>query len=462
MADHKDPQRFTFYGWAVCLWVIVVSFQYGYHISALNQIERVLTCKKTDDYSRHYGLPTCIPMTDATFSVVTSVFTVGGLLGSMGANLVMDKRGRKDAIRASSLMTAAGTGIMSVSASVFPLAFGRMLVGVGAGIGICVGPVFLGEISPAKIKGNVGVLTQLAIVFGILFTQSIGFKLATPREWRMVLLLSCALSIIHLLSSPVIAESPVWLVRSGKAPEVKNVSRKLWGNAGRGSDGDVEDPLLPDEGSRRSRSPEDRHEAAVTVPRLLVVPELRKPLSIVCLGMFCQQISGVNAVLYYSNNILSKSLPDLGPYVSLGITVVNAIMTFPPIFLIENMGRKKLLTISAGGSIASLVLVGMGLDNGIVALSSVAIMTFIMSFAIGMGPIPFVIISDVSPPHAVSALSSVALSLNWIANFIVGLVFLPLRDFLARGDPSQQGRVFYVFAVVFLVFFLAFMRAYRV
>jgi len=332
--------------------------------------------------------------------------------------------------------------------------------GVGAGIGICVGPVFLGEISPAKIKGNVGVLTQLAIVFGILFTQSIGFRLATPTQWRMVFFLSCALSTGNLLASPIMIESPVWLSRSGRAPEVKSVSRRLWGGASKGGDADAEDPLLPEE-SHRGRSPDDRHEAAVTVPRLLVASELRRPLTIVCLAMVSQQISGVNAVLYYSNAILSKTLPDLGPYVSLGITVVNVIMTFPPVFLIERMGRKMLLTISASGSVLALVLVGLGLDYGIVALSSMAIMAFIMSFAIGMGPVPFVIISDVSPPHAVSALSSVALSLNWIANFAVGLVFLPLRNLLSGGDPSQEGRVFYVFAVVLLVSFGAFSRAYR-
>ncbi|TFK46028.1 general substrate transporter [Heliocybe sulcata] len=459
MAELRDSQRFTFYGWIACIWILVVSFQYGYHISALNQIQAVLTCRKTDGVDRHYGMPTCIPMTDATFSVVTSVFTVGGLLGSMGANIIMDKRGRKDAVRASSLMTAAGTSIMALSSSVYPLAFGRILVGIGAGIGICVGPVFLGEISPAKIKGNVGVLTQLAIVFGILFTQSAGFRLATSTEWRMVFLLSCALSIADLLASPLMIESPIWLSRSGRVPEVKNVTRRLWGT-GKATDGDAEDPLLPED-NHRSRSPDDRHESTVTIPRLLVAPDLRKPLTIVCLAMISQQISGVNAVLYYSNAILSKSLPDFGPYVSLGITVVNAIMTFPPVFLIERMGRKQLMTISSSGAIASLVLVGVGLDYGVVALSSVAIMTFIMSFAVGMGPVPFIIISDVSPPHAVSAISSVALSLNWITNFAVGLVFLPLRNLLSGGNPEQEGRVFYAFALVFLAFVTAFSRAYR-
>ena len=120
--------------------------------------------------------------------------------------------------------------------------------------------------------------------------------------------------------------------------------------------------------------------------------------------------------MYYSNDILGRALPELGPYISLGITVVNVIMTFAPIILIEvsgqcyhlhhkltcryltqRMGRKQLLSISIAGILVSLCLVGTGLNTSTVALSSVAIMTFIMSFAIGLGPVPFVMIPEVSP-----------------------------------------------------------------
>lgn len=103
--------------------------QYGYHISALNQIQAVLTCRgkpdTTLDVQTHYGLPTCIPMSDATFSVVTSVYTVGGLLGSLVANVVMDRWGRKGAVRASSSMFVLGSGIMTISGSLYPLILGR-------------------------------------------------------------------------------------------------------------------------------------------------------------------------------------------------------------------------------------------------------------------------------------------------------------------------------------------------
>jgi MFS transporter, SP family, solute carrier family 2 (facilitated glucose transporter), member 3 len=120
----------------------------------------------------------------------------------------------------------------------------RILVGVGAGFGLCVGPIFLSEIAPNKIQGAVGrlsallvyiilnstpgVLTQFAIVIGIMITQAMGLKLATPHEWRIVLLFSTALSLVQLLFGRVIVESPVWLHRRGLLQEKAAASRKLW------------------------------------------------------------------------------------------------------------------------------------------------------------------------------------------------------------------------------------------
>jgi len=456
----RENHTFTILGWTACAWILVTSFQYGYHISALNQIQAIVTCKTHSVGDSYYGLPTCIAMSDATFSAVTSVFPAGGLLGSGIAGIIMDKYGRRGALRISAASTAFGSFLMGIAPFLAPLLIGRFLTGLGSGVGLCVGPVFIAEISPPTIKGKVGVLTQLGIVLGIMLTQSLGFKFATPTQWRFVLLFSAVLGTVQFLTSPIMVESPAWSTRHGNPQNAKNTLAKLWKSLPTDPKDDVEDPLLDDQEPEPSRAAEDR-DVTVGISQLLKSPDLRRPLFIVTSVMLCQQISGINAVLYYSNDILSKALPDLGPYISLLITVVNAAMTFPPIFLIERVGRKKLLSTSSYGAIASLILVGFGLNHSLVALSSVAILAFIASFAIGLGPVPFIIIPDVSPAHAVSALSSVALSMNWIVNFIVGIVFLPLRNLLASGDGSQEGRVFYVFAVVFFACFHMFSRVYR-
>lgn len=467
MSRHLEPQSFTKFGWIVCAWVLVVSFQYGYHISTLNQIQAVLTCRGREaSIPFYYGLPTCIPMSDSTFSVVTSVFTVGGLMGSLVANLILDRYGRKGAVQASGALFALGAGLMAISASIGLLMFGRALAGAGAGIGLCVGPIYLSELAPPRIKGSVGVLTQLAIVIGIMVTQAMGLQMATPTQWRFVLMFSSGLSVAQLIISPLIVETPVWLKRRGELADLKAVERRLWKydvSDADNSAADVEDPLLEEGGEEEEDLPSLATERthSVSVFQLLTARQLRRPFFVASFGMLAQQLSGINAVLYYSNDILSKSLPDMGPYISLGITIVNVLMTAPPIFLIERWGRRTLLLLSSVGAVLSLILVGYGLDSSAVMLASVAIMTFVTSFATGLGPVPFVIIPEVSPSNAVAALSSVALSLNWIANFFVGLVFLPLRNILSGGDAEREGRVFYVFAAALSLSTMGLLRSYR-
>ncbi|KAG1868745.1 general substrate transporter [Suillus tomentosus] len=462
----EGAHTFTKYGWLVCLWVLTASFQYGYHTSALNQLQAVLTCKIADPTApMYYGLPTCIPMSDATFSVVTSMYTMGGFFGSLSANIVMDRYGRKGASRLSAVLTAVGSAVFGLSSSVGPLILGRFLVGLAAGLGICLCPIYLSEIAPVKIRGNLGVLTQLAIVIGIMVTQGMGFGLATPRQWRFVLLISSGISIFQYFSSPFVVESPSYLNRKGLVDQEKLAIHRLWGEIHDVSrtdpeEQDSEEPLLPDSDSATERQSAVR-QPAMTIPQLFASTELRRPLLTIIAAMTSQQISGINAVLYYSNDILSKSLPELASYVSLGITIVNFLMTFPPIFLIERVGRKQLIQLSVAAALLSHLAVGYGLNSGLVTLSSIAITTFVMSFAFGLGPIPFVIIPEVAPPHAVSAISSVGLSLNWSSNFVIGLIFLPLRNFLANGDPMKEGRVFYVFAVALLCSTLWFSKLYR-
>ncbi|KAF4604021.1 hypothetical protein EYR40_001205 [Pleurotus pulmonarius] len=478
-------KSFTTYGWVVCLWLLISPFQYGYHISVLNQIQAVLTCKHRESFdSNATRLPLCIPMDDFTFSAVTAVFTIGGLIGSIVANPITNKYGRKGATRASALLVALGTVFMTIAGSVGVMAFGRLLVGIGSGIGLCVGPIYLSEIAPPSISGSIGVLTQLSIVLGIMITQLLGINLATPTTWRLVLFASCALSMFQLLTSAIACETPAYLGGKGLHDQKRAVSQRLWGTTSsiarvdvtdtsgpsvtifdeEGGPSSVKDPLLSvnevedDEVEARRHEP---REATVTMPQLFAKPELRQPLMIVCFAMMSQQVSGINAVLYYSNDILSKALPDFGPYISLGITVVNVLMTFPPIILIEKMGRRPLLTVSTVGAIISLLAVGYGLDSNYVTLSSIAIITFVMSFAVGLGPVPFVMIPEVSPFYAVSALSSTGLSLNWIANFFVGLVFLPLRNFLSGASHDKDGRVFYLFALILALSMGALSRVYR-
>ncbi|KAF4622587.1 hypothetical protein D9613_009239 [Agrocybe pediades] len=496
---------FTLYGWLVCMWALITSFQHGYHTSVLNQVEDVLTCKQTPKSDiQSISLPECIPMTDVTFSLITSIYTIGGLTGSLLAKYAMDRTGRRGANCISAFLIVLGTTVMALAGNVTTLLAGRFLIGVASGLGLCVTPIYLSEISPEKISGkigeslflleplvfltdcsNAGMFTQLSIVIGIMVTEVVGLGLVGPSKtqsllnfssasisppstWRYVFLPSSALSALQLLVSITIVESPIFLLKSrtqseDEIPDPDSASasakRKLWGELQGSGTVSEESPLLLNRDDARSHEgaeiEQSPTEEKLSVRQLLKQKDLRNPLFIVCLAMIAQQVSGINPVLYYSNDILSKSLPTLSAYVSLGITVLNALVTVPAVLLVEKLGRKKLLAISTAGALLSLAVLGFTLDsaqNGTARIiSSVAIILFVMSFAFGLGPVPFVLIPEVSPANAISALSSVGLSISWITNCLVGFAFLPLRNWLSGGEASNEGRVFYVIVVLLAV-----------
>ncbi|KAG9073999.1 hypothetical protein FS749_014485, partial [Ceratobasidium sp. UAMH 11750] len=134
-------------------WVVICSFQHGYHIAALNQIQAVLTCKVTIDPTKMNDgwFSHCVPMTDAQFGILTATFTIGGFAGSLGAGRFLNN-GRKHAVMWHGGLLIVGSLLMSIANSIFVLVIGRLLIGLGCGIGICSVPIYLAEVSPPAIQ----------------------------------------------------------------------------------------------------------------------------------------------------------------------------------------------------------------------------------------------------------------------------------------------------------------------
>lgn len=117
---------------------------------------------------------------------------------------------------------------MSIAPSLWVLILGRLIIGFGAGLGLCVTPVYLNELSPPKIRGRVGVLNQLAVVLGILLTQGVGLLLAASGLWRYVLAISSCISAIQFVTSALVVDTPVWLESAGKKEESEQAKQVLW------------------------------------------------------------------------------------------------------------------------------------------------------------------------------------------------------------------------------------------
>ena len=214
----------------------------------------------------------------------------------------------------------------------------------------------LAEIAPVRIRGSVGVLNQVAIVFGILSTQAVGMNFNEPGLWRIVLTSATVIALVHMLLGWVMIESPLFLQSRGKSEQASRAAARIW------KEGLVEDnardPLLNDD----TAVPDLEAAASSTTSKAESVIDVitnmayRKPLITVVLVMISQQISGkiwmwltfsrtsntaylsypgINAVMYYSTEILGAIMPTSAAWISLMIAMVNALMTFPAIALIE-------------------------------------------------------------------------------------------------------------------------------
>ncbi|CAG8556265.1 1927_t:CDS:2 [Acaulospora morrowiae] len=447
---------------------VLGSFQYGYHIGELNIPQDVISCKKIpkDTVLSEYSLSPCIKMNDAEVGLVTAIFTLGGLLGSLLASRVADSKGRRQTLLLNNFFLGIAPIIMGFANSVSTLVFGRVLVGIGCGVVTVVVPMYLAEISPVEYRGTFGVMNQLGIVTGILFSQLVGLYLSYVPGWRLILLGGAVISIIQIIVLGFSVESPRFLAsRPGGFHSAKRALQKLRGNADIenelggwqqvaseeviADDDNVPLSLGSEDGDAITADPADpppvvfrahTRSDGFDVWKFLTSPHYRPALKVILLAHSTQQLSGINAVLYYSTNILSKILPDSSDLITVYISVVNTLMTLVSAYLMDRSGRRTLLLYSIGSMSAASALLGFGIIHDYGFLSALSIILFVATFSFGLGPIPFLITPEIVDTHAAATASSLGMGLNWVSNFIIGFVFLSVSKMIG-------GYVFYIFAI---------------
>lgn len=186
---------------------------------------------------------------------------------------------------------------------------------------------------------------------------------------------------------------------------------------------------------------------------LLRLKEYRKPLGIMLLLQLTQQFSGINAVMYYSTSIMSDALPGAGALITVYISIVNVAMTFVTLYLIDRAGRRPLLLVSVGSM--SIITFGLAFAmwQNLSMICALSILLYVATFSLGLGPIPFLIISEIFDARAVGSAASVGLVVNWISNFIIGTAFLPLSEWIGTAA---------VFALFGLIQSMATFHAYKI
>ncbi|CEP64798.1 Vvs1p LALA0_S13e03246g [Lachancea lanzarotensis] len=446
------------------------SIQYGYHMAELNAPAQVLSCSKyvnpwpdtpyDQTWLGSHGFNECIRLSEEQLGLATAIFSIGGLAGSLYAGKLADRYGRKRYSFVNCIVGILGSLVLFRANTYAQLIAGRFIVGICCGSSIVVTPLFINEISPQELRGSMGSMNQVCINLGILVTQLLALYLADSFRWRWLMFTGAILALANLLLLFKVDESPVWLASQGDVDGAESVLHSLRGGELHNTRDEVEEWLTARGSSRgggsyhsnpRRLSPpiraasqqssllssQDTHDR-LSVAQYFTDPRYTKSRWAIAVILMSQQFCGINSLIFYGVRVISGQLPQYALAVNFAISIVNLVATFGASLLVDHWGRKPLLISSAGSMSVATAFVSLG----IVTDSSGVLVTFtiiyVCVFALGLGPIPFLVISELSPPEARGIAQSYGTTCNWIATFIVGYGFPFLHRWLG-------GYVFLVF-----------------
>ena len=390
------------------------------------------------------GLQRDFKLSPLLVEVVTSWVTLGALVGSLAGGEIADRLGRRKALLVAAALFAAGAAIEALAPSVTILVAGRLIVGFGVGVAAVAAPLYAAEIAPSEQRGRFVAAYQLAITVGIFLAYLVDQALADEGRWRMMLGASAVPAILLFIAILPAVESSRWLVRMGNVDLARATIKRSR-------------PWVDPEVRLASIQESLRNEPPNASWSEVFARRWRRPLRIgIGLAVF-QQITGINAVIYYSDRIFAAAgfaTPQAQTMATTwAIGAVNVIATLIAIAFIDKLGRRPLLLAGLAGMCASLVAVGLAFFSagtgamspaaGIVTL--VALVIFIVSFAFSLGPVVWTVINEIFPGQVRGRAVAVATAVNWGAAFLVSQFFLTLVG--AVGEAGTFG-LFALFCVV--------------
>ncbi|KAK9766044.1 Bifunctional purine biosynthesis protein PurH [Basidiobolus ranarum] len=382
-------------------------------------------------------------MDDWLLGFAISSFSIGGAMGGLSAGWAQAKFGRRNSLLFNNLIFIIGALLISLSKNEGTWIVGRFFTGVGSGFGTVVLPTYIGEVSTTKVRGAYGAMTQLTCVVGQLVTQAAGLGLSSRAGWRVCLGLTGAIAILQLVTLIFITETPRYFISKDRIEDAEKSLLKLR----KGMDITQELQTMID---ARAQSKISGEQSSIMDGFRFIMqdPTTRKHAFICMFLCIIQQLCGINGIMYYSTAIFTSIYGgQTAQYLTVGVGAINLLATLVTIALIDRVGRKFLVLVSLAGMAAFNVLMIIGIqcdDSGLVILGLFA---FVVAFALGMGPIPFLLISELIPTRAVSTVASSALGLNWLGNFVVGFFFPSLKN-------TMQGYVFLIFVCCCIVGFI--------
>ena len=363
-----------------------------------------------------------------TFQVerVVSAVLLGATVGAVIGGRVTDRLGRRTTLLLVALLFVAGAIGTAFAQTMNWLSIGRFVVGVAIGVASFTAPLYISEISPPGVRGKLVSLNQLMITIGIVCSYLADYALAASRGWRWMFGLAAIPAIILLAGMLFVPETPRWYMSRSMKEKAREVLFRMHPPTMAESElREIEESLKLQEGDWKE----------------LLNPRLRQALMIgVGLAIF-QQFTGINTVIYYAPAIFqfaglrSNAAAILA---TAGVGLINVIFTVIAVWLLDRLGRRPLLLYGLVGMIASLGILGFAfvspnLAPALAWISLVCVMLYVASFAISLGPVFWLMISEIYPLKIRGRAMSVATVMNWGSNLLVALTFLSLLHSFGRA-----------------------------
>jgi SP family galactose:H+ symporter-like MFS transporter len=375
--------------------------------------------------------------------LVVSAVLIGAVIGAVVGGILANRFGRRRMIILAGIiftLSAIGTAL---APSLGILIAGRIIVGVAIGIASFISPMYMSEISPKKIRGSLVSINQLAVTIGIVIAYLVDYALSGMQGWRYMFGIAAFPSTVLVIAMWRMPPSPRWLMSHDMADKARAVLERMRGT----KDVDGEMKEVQDSLGKQKGGVGD-----------LFHPMLRMALIVgVGLAIF-QQITGINTVIYYAPTIFEFAgfkTSGFSILATAGVGIVNVGFTVLAIRLMDRVGRRRLLLIGVAGQILGLAILGLAFQLhqlagfiGYIAVVSLAI--YVGSFAIGLGPIFWLMISEIYPLRVRGAAMSIATIANWGFNLLIAVTFLTLVGSLGRPGTFWLYAIIGIAAWVFI------------
>ncbi|OMP07871.1 Sugar/inositol transporter [Corchorus olitorius] len=397
-----------------------------------------------------------LKITEVQEEVLVGILSIISLLGSLGGGRTSDIIGRKWTMAFAAVVFQIGAAIMTLAPSFEILMIGRILAGVGIGFGVMIAPVYIAEISPTIERGSLTSFPEIFINIGILlgYVSNYAFSgLSVHTNWRVMLAVGILPSIFIGFALFIIPESPRWLVMQNRVDEARSVLLKTNEN-----EKEVEERLSEIVAAAGMSNGEKGEEKAVWRELLTPSPTLRRML-ITGFGIQCfQQITGIDATVYYSPTIfkdagIESNSKLLVATVAVGVTKTAFILVAT--FLVDRVGRKPLLYVSTIGMTVCLFTLSVSLailGNGqlAIAMAVLCVCGNVAFFSVGIGPVCWIITSEIFPLRFRAQASALGAVGNRVCSGFVAMSFLSLSRSITVSGTFFLFSIFSALSVLFV------------